>query len=311
MKYRSLASTNILVSEIGFPLQGLTIDDEFVGREDDAIRLLQESYEAGVVLFDAADVDHSGYTEELLAKALGSHRHDIVAATKVGYDFYTPNILTEQKGPLQNFDPAYLRLACERSLRRLGTDYIDIYQLHHPPVAALERDELWFLLEALVREGKVRSLGLVFGSDIDLIDVGAALEGKPIDGFQLPYVIDGNSLEIPGCELTSSTIVCDYRLDRLVKDVSQDVSSAAVAGVGTEVDINGNPRRNLQDMFALVEHHGEQDQASLILTVLLLDGSVCSVTPWVKNLEDLTRASVSIEAVLQCEQCHHWAGLLK
>ena len=124
-------------------------------------------------------------------------------------------------------------------------------------------------------------------------------------------MIDGNNLEIPGCELTSSTIVCDYRLDRLVKDVSQDVSSAAVAGVGTEVDINGNPRRNLQDMFALVEHHGEQDQASLILTVLLLDGSVCSVTPWVKNLEDLTRASVSIEAVLQCEQCHHWAGLLK
>ena len=58
MKYRSLASTNILVSEIGFPIQGLTIDDEFVGREDDAIRLLQESYEAGVVLFDAADVDH-------------------------------------------------------------------------------------------------------------------------------------------------------------------------------------------------------------------------------------------------------------
>ena len=304
MEYRRLGKTDIVVSEIGFPMQGLTIDNEFVGREPDAIRLLQESYDAGVVFFDAADSDHSGYSEELLAKGLGNRRNDIIVATKVGYDFYTPITWPGDRGPRQNFDSEYLRLACERSLRRLGTEYVDIYQLHHPPVEALRQDDLWMLLEALVREGKVRSVGISVGAQIDVMDVRAVLTDKRMDGFQLPYLNAVDLLVQKECDSGANTIVCDYRLDEMVITGPQVSSSASGPEAPSEVDISGNRHRNLQEMFCLMAHHEQLDQTSLILSVLLLHTSVCSVMPWVRELDDVTKAALSVAAVRQCEECH-------
>jgi hypothetical protein len=309
MEYRRLGRTEIMVSEIGFPMRGLTIGNEFVGREPDAIRLLQESYDAGVVFFDAADSDHSGYSEELLAKGLGNRRHEIIVATKVGYDFYTPITWPGDRGFRQNFDSEYLRLACERSLRRLGTEYIDIYQLHHPPVEALRRDDLWMLLEALVREGKVRSVGVSVGAQIDVMDVREVLTDKHIDGFQLPYLNAVDLLVQNGCDSGANTVVLDHRLDDMVITGPQVSSSTSGLETPSEVDMNGS--RNLQEMFRLMAHHGQLDQMSLILTVLLLHTSVCSVMPWVRQLDDVTQAASSIAAVRQCEECNQPGRLLQ
>ena len=109
----------------------------------------------GITLFDTADVyGHSGGSETLLGRALGSRRRDVVVATKFGGDMEGSN------GPDWGVRGSrrYIRLAVEASLRRLGTDWIDLYQLHSPdPHTPIE--ETLAALSELVAEGKVRYIG--------------------------------------------------------------------------------------------------------------------------------------------------------
>jgi aryl-alcohol dehydrogenase-like predicted oxidoreductase len=124
------------------------------GPVDDAesIRALQHGLDLGITFFDTSDVYGCGHSERLLGQALGGRRHQVVVASKFG-NICNP-ITRRITG--QSADPAAIRNACEASLKRLGTDYIDLYQFHlgnYPPAAAAEvRD----VLEALVREGKIR-----------------------------------------------------------------------------------------------------------------------------------------------------------
>ena len=123
------------------------------------MNLLVSAFDMGVTFFDTADTYGDGYGERVLARALGRQRHELVIATKVGYDMYT-TVLTPNPTPRElNFGPRYVRYACEQSLRRLNTDYIDLYQLHDPTMYTLEDDELFDTLENLVREGKIRYYG--------------------------------------------------------------------------------------------------------------------------------------------------------
>ena len=189
------------MSEVGFALERLSTPGPVVVPESQASRLLQESRDLGVTFFDTADKDGEGYGEELLGTALHSHRHDVVIATKAGYDFYTPVLdpTRDRRDYDQSFAPDYLRSACERSLRRLRRDYVDLYQLHHPSPETLVDDDLWELMEALVREGKVRYVGVVLPPGPDALQAGLiALDKGPVRALQL----DHNMLRLsPGREL--------------------------------------------------------------------------------------------------------------
>jgi aryl-alcohol dehydrogenase-like predicted oxidoreductase len=164
MKYRTLADTDIRLSVVGFGLWTVStgwwgIDDEQHGR-----LLLRGAYDAGVTFFDTADTYGEGKGETMLADALGEVRDRIVIATKVGYDFY--NQTNERDGHKelpQDFSPKHVRFAVEQSLQRLGTDYIDIYQVHNPRMWAVRSDELFATLEELKAEGKIRSYGAALG----------------------------------------------------------------------------------------------------------------------------------------------------
>jgi aryl-alcohol dehydrogenase-like predicted oxidoreductase len=164
MKYRTLAHTEIRLSVVGFGLWTVStgwwgIDDEQHGG-----RLLREAYDAGVTFFDTADTYGEGKGETMLADALGDVRDRIVIATKFGYDFY--NHTNEREGHKelpQDFSPKHVRFAVEQSLQRLGTDYIDIYQVHNPRMWAVRSDELFATLEELKAEGKIRCYGAALG----------------------------------------------------------------------------------------------------------------------------------------------------
>ena len=97
----------------------------------------------GFTYFDTADSYTEGYGERILSKALGRNRHDIVISTKAGYDFYRPEIDPEERGKSQRWTPGFIQYACEQSLRRLDTDYVDLLQLHHPGPDQIEDDELF------------------------------------------------------------------------------------------------------------------------------------------------------------------------
>ncbi|MBI4336898.1 MAG: aldo/keto reductase [Chloroflexi bacterium] len=190
MRYRKLGRSDLLVSEVGFGVW--TVATGWWGKMEPAEgeSLLQQAIERGVTLFDTADTYGDGLGEEVLARALGQHRHNIIIATKGGYDFYHhPSRQGHRERP-QRFDPEFIRYACEQSLRRLRTDYIDLYQLHNPRLDTVNRDEVFEMLERLVQEGKVRCYGVALGPDIGWFEEGdAAMRARNIASLQIIYSI--------------------------------------------------------------------------------------------------------------------------
>jgi aryl-alcohol dehydrogenase-like predicted oxidoreductase len=118
--------------------------------EDESHRMLDRFLEAGGTLIDTADVYGDGRSERVLAPWLARHRDEVVVATKVRFKTSDP--------PGSGLAPDRIRAACDASLRRLGIDVIDLYQIHAPdPSVPLE--ETLEALDGLVRAGKVRALG--------------------------------------------------------------------------------------------------------------------------------------------------------
>jgi aryl-alcohol dehydrogenase-like predicted oxidoreductase len=129
---------------------GLGCNNFVIRRDADATAaVVQAGLDSGITLFDTADIYSTGRSEELLGRALGGRRADVVIATKFGM------AMDEQR---RGARPEYVRQAAEDSLRRLGTDYIDLYQLHQPDPEVPIADTLG-ALDELVRAGKVREIG--------------------------------------------------------------------------------------------------------------------------------------------------------
>ena len=187
MQYRQLPRTDLTLSEVGFGVWTVATNWWGTIDENDQAALLENALELGVNFFDTADTYGEGYGEEILAKVLGHRREELVIATKFGYDFYDKSTPREghQERP-QKFDREFVIFACEQSLRRLGTDYIDLYQIHNPRLDILERDELFETLEQLQFDGKIRYYGVALGPDIGWFEEGqAAMRERHVSSLQI------------------------------------------------------------------------------------------------------------------------------
>jgi aryl-alcohol dehydrogenase-like predicted oxidoreductase len=162
-----------MASEVGFG--GWPIGGQMWGsvEDEDSLAALQRAFDLGINFYDTADVYGHGHSEELIGQAFASLRPNVLLATKVGFDFY------RGEPAKQNFDPVYIRSALEKSLVRLRTDYIDLYQLHNPPQKLLKDDAVWDTLTALRAEGKVRYFGVSARSVNDARAYLRAAEGAP------------------------------------------------------------------------------------------------------------------------------------
>jgi aryl-alcohol dehydrogenase-like predicted oxidoreductase len=188
MRYRKLADTDIVVSEVGFGVW--TVSTGWWGEVDDdrSVRLLREAHERGINYFDTADTYGSGKGETLLADAFGHVRDEVVISTKIGYDFYHHTARRGQQERPQDWGEEFIRFALEQSLGRLDTDYIDFLQLHNTKMDAIEDDELFALMEQFKSEGKVRAYGIALGPKIGWLEEGVrAMRGRNIDGLQMIY----------------------------------------------------------------------------------------------------------------------------
>jgi aryl-alcohol dehydrogenase-like predicted oxidoreductase len=204
MQVRSFGSTDLRVSEFG--LGCARIGGIFQGNAGGFVNLVRAAFDGGVTFFDTADMYSQGESETILGRALRGDRHRVVIASKAGYvlpaqrrmiarikPFVRPLIRllklrrsalpsVVRGAPTQNFSSTYLREAVEASLRRLRTDYIDLYQLHSPSAEAVERAEWLPALEDLKRAGKIRHWGI----SVDTIEAGrAALRFPGIASLQL------------------------------------------------------------------------------------------------------------------------------
>ncbi len=147
MEYRRLGQSGLQVSVAGLGCNNFGMRIDYGAAE----RVTQAAIDAGVTLFDTADVYGRGASEEMLGRALGSRRHEVVIATKFA--------IPMGEGPMQRGGSrSWIIEACEASLRRLGTDYIDLYQMHAPDDGT-PIEETLRALDDLVRAGKVRYLG--------------------------------------------------------------------------------------------------------------------------------------------------------
>ena len=167
MRYRTYPRSDVTVSEVGFGLWTTATGWWGDKSDDEAIEMLRAAADLGITLFDAADTYGNGRSEEQLAKAFADRRRQVVYATKFGYDF--SNASQERRGQnelAQDFSPAFVRAALDASLRRLQTDYIDIYQMHNARMAQIDDDVLWDLLDSFKREGKIRMYGVALGPAI-------------------------------------------------------------------------------------------------------------------------------------------------
>src|SRR5579862_1641562 len=143
METRRIGSLDVSVVGLGCNNFGWRIDAE------SSAATVNAAIEAGINFFDTADIYGTGQSEEFLGRALGRRRDSVLIATKFGLPMDE-----KRKGAR----PEYVRQAAEDSLRRLGADHIDLYQLHQPDPGVPIADTLG-ALDDLVRAGKVREIG--------------------------------------------------------------------------------------------------------------------------------------------------------
>jgi aryl-alcohol dehydrogenase-like predicted oxidoreductase len=189
MRYRRFGESDLEVSEIGFGVW--TLASDWWGKVDDKQGMLHAALDAGINFIDTAPVygtDAAG--ELLLTDLLKKQRDDIVLTTKCGYDIDAPRQFPGQSERPQDWRPEAVRKQLEDSLRRLGTDHIDLYQLHNARIDPVRDDALWDELEKLKAEGKVRELGVALGPAIGWVEEGLeSVRNRPIVSLQTVFNI--------------------------------------------------------------------------------------------------------------------------
>lgn len=175
MKKQKLGNSDLIASRIGLGCMGMS---EWYGEPNDqeSLLTLQTALDMGINFFDTADVYGNGHNEIFVGNALREVRKDLILATKFGF-------LPNENGICGR--PEYAKKACDASLQRLGTDYIDLYYLHridnNVPI-----EETIGAMSDLVKEGKVRHIGL---SEVSVQSLKKAHAIHPITALQSEYSI--------------------------------------------------------------------------------------------------------------------------
>jgi aryl-alcohol dehydrogenase-like predicted oxidoreductase len=188
VRVRRFGSTDLEASEIGFGTWALGSSWWGEVTEASGERLLLEALDLGITFFDTGDAYGRGANEELVGRVLGPHRDRVVLATKFGYELEAGRREHSEGERPQRWDAAFVRSALEGSLRRLGTEHVDLYQLHNPRADAVESDETFEALEELKAEGKIRHYGVALGPAIGWREEGLrAIATRDITSVQTVY----------------------------------------------------------------------------------------------------------------------------
>jgi aryl-alcohol dehydrogenase-like predicted oxidoreductase len=189
MEYRPLGRTGVQVSKLclGTMMFGAWGNED----HDDSIRVIHAALDAGINFVDTADVYSAGESEEIVGKALKDRRDDVVLATK----FFMP---MGEDPNRRGGSRRWIVRAVEDSLRRLGTDHIDLYQVHRPD-PAVDVEETLGALTDLVQQGKIRSIGSSSYAGSQIVEAQWAARERRLERFrteQPPYSLLTRSIEL-------------------------------------------------------------------------------------------------------------------
>jgi aryl-alcohol dehydrogenase-like predicted oxidoreductase len=245
MKNVNLGSSGIRVSALGLGCMGMS---EFYGERDDAesMATLEHALARGITFFDTADIYGSGHNEELVGRFARGKRDRLVIATK--FAIVRPSA-TSYERRIDN-SPAYVRSACEASLKRLGTDVIDLYYAHRLDPNARIEDTVGALAD-LKRQGKIRAIGLC---EVKPETLRRAQAVDPIAAVQTEYSIWSRDPEdgvLQACRALGVTFVPYSPLGRgILTGTIADTNALAATDFR-----RGNPRfqgENFQRNLAMV-----------------------------------------------------------
>src|SRR3954449_4419074 len=232
MELRPLGRTGVRVSPLclGAMMFGPWGNDD----RDDSTRIIHRALDAGVNFVDTADVYSAGISEEIVGEALDGRRDEVFLATK----FFMP--MSQDDPNLRGGSRRWVIRAVEDSLRRLGTDYLDLYQVHRPSPDT-DVEETLGALSDLVHEGKVRYIGSSSYSGAEIVEAQWTARDRGLERFrseQPPYSILTRLIELdvlPTAQrhgmgiLTYSPLAGGWLSGRYGKDASASPASSARA----------------------------------------------------------------------------------
>lgn len=300
MEYRSLGRTGVQVSPLclGAMMFGPWGNDD----RTDSHRIIHRALDAGINFIDTADVYSHGASEEIVGQALEGRRDDVVLATK----FFMPmGEAPNQRGGSRR----WIIRSVEDSLRRLNTDYIDLYQVHRP-APDTDVEETLGALTDLVRQGKVRYIGTSSYSGSQIVEAQWASRERHLERFvteQPPYSILVRGIEediLPTVQrhgmgtLTYSPLSGGWLSGRWRKDAASSPTSAARPGARFDMASPANQRKlNVVEGLALLA-----EEAGLTLIELAIG--------FVINHPGVTSAIVGPRTVEQLESYLPAAGVV-
>jgi len=304
MQNRTLGSTPVQVSAIGFG--GWVLGTSWWGTltEEEGRALVRRALDRGITFFDTADsYGDDGVSETLLAGALaGLPRDSYLLGTKFGYDITLPRSAHTHSERPQRWDGQFIRNACEASLRRLGTDVIDVYEMHNPRMDAVDSDEAFATLQSLQDEGKIRVYGVALGPAIGWEAEGVkALRERRVQVLQTVY----NMLEQdPGRRfLEEAAAVGAGVLARV-----PHASGALEGKITKETTFAAGDHRSFRNRQMLVDlldkaetlrwlhQDGRRTVAQLALQYAIAQPGISSVLPTMTSIEQLDEFTGAVDA---------------
>ena len=296
------------MSEIGFGIW--TVSTPYWGNTDerDNIYLVHGALDLGINFFDTADTYGRGYGEEFIAKALKHERNNIVISTKFGHTLELNADSPQHPIQINDFSGPYIRSACEKSLRRLNTDYIDLYQMHNSYSADMYNDEVFETLERLVKEGKIRYYGNVPSQEVlGLCNSDGLITNHGLASIQIKYnildqkhaknVIQAASAIQIGvlCREPHASGILSNRYRDLANYIHQDVPHTAIELVRDNLYNNSDleemlMRMDKMDKIGLISTLTEEMNTTIdqiALKFILSERPVASILPNITTAEQL------------------------
>jgi aryl-alcohol dehydrogenase-like predicted oxidoreductase len=304
MEYRLLGRTGLQVSPLCL---GTMMFGEWGNNDvDDSIRVIHHALDSGINFVDTADVYSAGGSEEIVGKALQGRRDDVVLATK----FFMP------MGSEPNHSGGsrkWIMQEVENSLRRLGTDYIDLYQVHRPS-AVMDVEETLGALTDLVRQGKVRYIGSSSYSGSQIVEAQISSRDGHLARFvseQPPYSILVRGIEedvLPTTQrhgmgtLTYSPLAGGWLSGKWRKDAAPVPTSAARPNARFNMASPGNQQKlEIVDALAHVAEDAGITLIELAIAFVINHPGVTSAIIGPRTMEQLESQLTAADVTLTTE----------